>query len=265
MKPEDFTLANLEQLAKTHAPKDVIKNTVATEVFPGYRSYVAPGRWKSKDMLLKDGTPKVRFMLTSSSTPANIVKNLAFGPGPICQTERLASGVGLGNGQSMSADRKSGGSEQSMWRLITASKSKNSLTSGIISGNVSGPYRYLIPPDELDRLDAIHYGGDAFGNMSGQGNGAELWLDRQPLENAVSKEQNSPKPSSEVDFRKGVSSKRVLRVLCSTEAQRKAVLDEAKKQGVTEFNGIPVEDFVVAVGNRSMEDIYQEFVKPMGY
>jgi hypothetical protein len=265
LKPTDFTLANLQKIAADNKiPKEYL-DAQETEVFPGYRSYVVPGRWKSKKMTLPDGSPKVRFMLTSSNTPSNIVKNLANGPGPLSQTMRLQSGVGLGNGQSMDSDRTSGGAEQSMWRMVTASKGGYSLDDGMICGNVSGTYRYLIPPDELDRLDTVHYLGDAYGNMSGQGNGSPYWANRKSLEDAVTAEQDGPQGSSEVDFRKGVSSKRVLRVLCSTESERKAVLDEAKKQGVTEFNGIPVEDFVVATGSRSMEDIYQQFVKPMGY
>jgi hypothetical protein len=266
LKPSDFTVAGLKKILAAGKVPDAFLAAQESEVFPGYKSYVVPGRWKSPAMTLPDGSPKVRFMLTSSATPMNIIKNLSGkGPGPASQTQRLHLGIGLGKGASMTADRQSGGSEQSMWRLVTQSKGHGTLESSIIKGNTSNPYRYLIPPDELDRLDTVHYLGDSYGNLGGNGSGKSYWNDRKPLEEAVSSEQDSPLGSTEVDFRKGVAANRVLRVLCSTEAERKAGIAEAAKQGVTHLNGIPVEDFFVATGNRSMEDIYQQFVKPMGY
>jgi len=271
LKPDEFTVKNLKKLiADNNVPTEYL-DAQEVELFDGYKSYVVPGRWKSKDMLLPDGSPKVRFMLTSAKTPLNIVKNLSgVGPGPASQTKRLDLGIGLGNGDSMDQDRSSGGSEQSMWRMITESKSAYSLTATMVSGVVTGPYRYLIPPDEMDRLDTIHYNADSFGNMGGsQGHAAsqtlKYWTGRKKLEDAVEHEQEHPSGSAEVDFRKGVAGSRVLRVLCANEEQRRAVLDEAKAQGVTHLNGIPVEDFVIATGSRTMEDIYQQFVKPMGY
>ena len=50
-----------------------------------------------------------------------------------------------------------------------------------------------------------------------------------------------------------------------TESSRKEVIEEFKKEGFHEVNGVPVEDFVINAGNKTVKHIYDTYVKPAGF
>ena len=230
-----------------------MKETEQLEIMPGYQNYVRPGTWRKSTT--SDGKPSASFLLYACSTPNNVVNQLVNGMLGI--NERAS--VGLGQfGSSDSSDVHSGCADNTLTRMITKSAAHVSPSHG----SVSGPYQIIAPPDELDRTDAYYLHGDNYGacNPNDSHSG---WAHRVSMKKSLDKQQSSYLPNGECGFRKGIGSKRIMRVTCQSEENRQNLLEAMKKKGITEVNGVPAEDFVAV--SSSCGDIYEKYVKPAGY
>ena len=52
------------------------------------------------------------------------------------------------------------------------------------------------------------------------------------------------RPSNEIMFRQGVPKEHFTGIVCPNESWRATLLEKLKEAGITEINGVPVEDFV---------------------
>jgi hypothetical protein len=93
--------------------------------------------------------------------------------------------------------------------------------------------------------------------------GDDAWDERATIEATMDKQQSYYQAGAEMSCRRGVDRKKILRIACQSEDARSSLISRAKKAGVMQVNGVPIEDFVV-VANK-MGDVYKHYVKPLGY
>ena len=109
-------------------------------------------------------------------------------------------------------------------------------------------------PSELDRLDLFQgKSHDPFGNT---GNAA--FKERMPLES------NYTTDSAEIVFKQGINPNKILKIRTATDDLRNSTLLALKQAGITEFNGMPVEDLVVTTAG-SGASLYKSQLQPAGY
>jgi hypothetical protein len=157
-------------------------------------------------------------------------------------------------GASFSADIRTGSADSSICRVATQSGSSSSF-----SGTGSGMFQAILHPSVLDRLDCYMHLSDMFGVCSPHESSA--WKQRKTVEEQVKSVQSYFKSSNEISFRKGVHKKQIVRIRATSESYRRNLITAAQEQGMSEINGVPVEDFVVVAG--SLGDAYTKYVKPL--
>jgi hypothetical protein len=263
LAPEDFNVATLTSKVKSRKSLAPLLDSQEVEVQPGIKSFYKAGRWK--DLLPKggDGEPALKYFQTSASTPKFIVQALKES-GPLSIVSRMLIGGG-GQGASDSDDMRTGGAQFGMWRAITTNSAKSGLFQHTNSGNVGGPYKYILPPDEADRLDVAFYHYDAFGAEGKDTSMPDKWKSRLSMSETIKRRDSDPSGTgtNEIDWMSGVHASRILRIVTQSEASRVALVSEAKTQGLHEVNGVPIEDFVVV--ESSAQAVYDKYVKPLGF
>lgn len=222
------------------------------EILDGQSSFVQAGRWRS---IVKDdaGKPAVSFVLFAASTPERVANMMRSGV--IGINERNTTLQPKGNPASYESDVASGCADNPTFRLITKSGHEHGTTMG-----VSGEYKIIIAPDEVDRLDTFMADHDNYGRCTPTD---DVFTSRVSLKHQIQKQQNNFHGSAEICFRKGVSSKKFLRVVCGSETTRATLIDAMKKAGLSDVNGVPVEDFVAVQTNCGQ--VYEKYVKPAGF
>ena len=144
-------------------------------------------------------------------------------------------------GASPGADMKSGGSDGVFTRLGT--KTDMSYAMSFLGDD----YRVIISPDVLNRTDWYAHRGDSFGAARTTD---ARWQKRLGSMDFIKSEtgskysNNSFTSDNEILFRHGISTDTFVGISCQDERRRKALLDKFSAAGITEFNGVPIEDFV---------------------
>lgn len=157
-----------------------------------------------------------------------------------------------------------GGADTTTMRISTAQASNVSIS---VVGNIHREVRIIIAPELLDRLDISLATGDAFGCQRYDGYKSEYFRQRQGMSNAIKTFDgggaSTHNGNTEIQIRRGVPPNLVKRVCVTSEHNRKEVLANCEKVGITEHNKVPIEDFVVVEDNAGT--IYNKYIKPLGY
>jgi hypothetical protein len=253
-------------LAAEGFSEDDLSQVIEVEDPPGQNTAILPGRWKK--ISKSPGASQVRFITFGANTPGNIANMFVTGGG-MSNHERMLNGVSASVGSSTgatggstasSADMQTGGSSVGQTRVITKDKDTSSFASMMTGVGSGSPYSLIISPDELDRLDAYFLNGDSYGCNNPDGANSSSYNSRKPLHIGLNQGFSD---SSELCFRRGYSSKKILRVHASSAADRMALIEAFKAKGLTEVNGVPIEDFVV--NSPTVGAFYNEFLKPLGF
>ena len=223
MPPDDLVAL----LAKDGLTEAMINDVRLENVWNGYSTYID----ESLAQIARDkDVDSVWSGVGSAETIVAIVKS----GGLACTKNRLFAGY-AGDGKSMAADIKSGGADGVFTRLGV--KNKKSAEYGQCM--FSGTYRIKIDPDVLGRTDWYAYDGDKFGRTS-----PSTLATRKKLEDFIDDMKENYKTGNEIIFRNGIRTDEFIGIVCDTEADRKVLIDAFHQAGVTEVNGISVEQFV---------------------
>ena len=260
LKEKDFTIPKLKALlASSGWDETRLAKLEEQEVFPGYSAWVEPGRWKKMGVAFVTEAPwDINGLVGCLKT------NLAG------VHERSLIGVGGQGGQSTGKDLETGSGDGILCE-VTPKKVLSKLTSlDAINHWTHMNALLLYAPDVTDRHDSYLLQGDCYGACRPTGaSHSSDWVHRKTIEAEVTQlasvdSYNNPKYSKhEINFRKGLSSEKLIRVLVENEPLRQQVIVAAKKAGVHQINHVPIEDFVVVA--ESGTDIYTKYVQPLGY
>jgi hypothetical protein len=229
------TSENLRAILKKNGYTDAELNSIRLEKvgFNGRVVPVLPGR--SKKILAAN--PKMKYVRHGFGSVDKVVKHLLSGS--IAVGDRLQLGIPTSGTTSGSADINTGGADY----LFT----KPGLEDN--KDFAWGEIQMVVDPSELDRLDVFTHSGDNYGKTSGT-----PFDNRQPLESS------STQGKTEMMFRHGFSPNKVIKIRTQSATARNQVIAGLKAAGVTDFNGMPVEDLVV-----HSDDFYTDHLKPAGY
>lgn len=260
LDPSDLDATMLRKKLKGVLTKDQIASIRQVQGTVGRGSPIVPGLWKTLGGGVPD-KPVVRFLFwtVSRDSPAKIYQTAAIGT-----HERLRAGLGAGVGTSEPKDMRTGGADATTVRIATVGSSGVGV-SGI--GSVSREIKMIIAPEILDRLDINISPGDSYGCTNPHYGGSEsgYYNGRNGLSADVKAFDtgNDHTGSTEVCIRRGVPPNMIKRICADNESDRKKVLDHCRVAGVKEWNGCPIEDFVVVENNQGT--IYNKYLKPLGY
>lgn len=235
------TVAGLQKALGAHAEE--AGKIEEQEVFKGYHSHVLPGRWKK----IAKKTPLFVFNgIGSTESALSVLKS-----GLMSIHERNMAGLPQFGG-SYSSDVGTGSGDGILCRVVP----KSGFSKSLASHSFGGKFQAIIHPEVLDRLDTYMYNKDTFGKCKGS-----EWNDRVSVEHRVSVLKSSYTPYNEISFRRGLHKQKILRFTTSDPDWRKQLITQAREQGITEVNGVPLDDFVVVATKAG--DIYEKYVKPM--
>jgi len=245
----------LRAALKGKLKKGEIDKLVQIKVGDNHAAVAIPGRWKTMGGGTEDD-PVARFLMWEVSKASNLV-NMFKGSGLSSINERAMQGLPK-FGSSVQSDIETGCADNMTMRIATRGADHKGAKGGY------GVLRLIVAPDELDRTDIMFHSGDKYGCVNpNHGSYGGAYKNRKTLDSALKSLDKSGSLSDEIVVRKVVPKEKILRVGTDTETQRKDVIAEFLKAGITEVNGVPVEDFVVVT--KSVKDVYEKYVKPAGY
>lgn len=190
----------------------------------------------------------LRSIALGVNTPAKVAQQLLSGSIGIIQ--RLSTGI-TGAGTSALSDQVSGGADY----VYTRIDKKDAGQSGWPSGY--GPIQMCYDLSELDRLDIYQHMSDQYGVCDPTTFGG-AYKNRQSLESNCGN-------AFEACFKRGVSARKLLKVVCDSEGMRQEVIAACKKLGITKMNGMSIEDLVITRGTGGTNAFYNYHLKPAGY
>ena len=101
-------------------------------------------------------------------------------------------------------------------------------------------YRLIIDEAELGRTDWYAYTGDNFGTTQ-----PSTFHSRQGSEEFVrGQKEGYYQSGNEIMFRQGIPATSIQKIRCPGERERSRLLQAFRNAGITEVNGVPIEDFV---------------------
>lgn len=196
------------------------------EVFDGYTTYVNEG---IEETYRKAG---LRYVWTGVTDAEDVVK-IVNSSGLSSNNNRFIQGMKRA-GASPVRDFETGGSDNVFTRIGVEG------TSARFSDSYRGSYyRILIDPKEMERTDWYAYATDSFGTVEE----SEMVARKSPVE-FIKEMKKHYGSGNEIMFRKGISRNSFTGISCETDRLRATLLQEFKKAGITEVNGIPIETFV---------------------
>jgi hypothetical protein len=244
----DRTLVGLKEKLKKLGIKDEdLENIEEQEVLPGYSTPVLKGRWK------KVAKGQLKFLENGISDTSAALSVLETGLLGI--HERNLHGIPK-NGVSYHEDINTGSGDG----ILTQPVAEAGLNYGITSQAWHKMYQAILVPDVMDRLDVYSHPSDHFGACK---KGDHRWDNRSSVDTQYNGLAGSHKTGMETSFRRGVQVEKIARITCQTAHARTELIKAAKKRGLQEVNGVPIDDFIVV--EDSMKDIYEKYVKPLGY
>jgi hypothetical protein len=247
LQDSDRTVAKLKQiLLGLGVGDDDIAKVEDVEVGTGYSSTVQRGRHKQGKL------SKLKFFSQGRHDDDTLIDVLQHGCLSIF--ERAFSGRPTHSGISASADISGGGGDATPASICTESHVKGSKQLP----TSYGPIHFIISPEEADRLDLYAWPGDTYMKVDDS-----HVKSMKSVEDVVDQVDKSGGPGlSEACFRKMVPPEKILRVAVS-DGSRAQRIRACKKAGISEVNGVPIDDFIVEC--KSIGEMYEKYVKPLGF
>ena len=214
-------------LGKLSIGKADLANMKMENVFDGYSTLVDEGIHKEYE---KRGARFLFAGVKNTKDVAAIIKS----KGLMSTNKRIHQGF-TGNGQSMSSDINTGGSDSVFVRLST--KSAQGVRYDDSFGG--GQYRIKIDVKEMDRTDWYAYENDRFGTVR-----KEEFNFRNPVNEFVRGLQSSYQHNNEMMFRNGIRRERFIGISCENQTLKDDLIRTLRNEGVTEINGIKAIDFI---------------------
>lgn len=201
------------------------------KVYDGYATYYDP---ELAQTMKKAGADYVWAGMNRNTSVVRAIKS----GGMKSTNRRMLDGIKM-TGASPEADMRRGGADSVFTRLGVKSKTGpkyNDCYKG-------GPYRMLIDSSELGRTDWYAYDSDQFGITDPSVMGR-----RDTPIDFVKNMVNNYHVGNEIMFRHGIPSSSFIGVRCQTQTDLDNLLQLFAREGITEVNGIPVNQFA-KVGN----------------
>ena len=197
------------------------------KIAEGYATYYDP------QMVVDMQKAGAEYLWAGMKKPSSVVRAIKTG-GMKSTNTRCFEGVKM-TGASPGPDMKSGGADSVFTRLGV----KNSHGAKFNNSFKGGPYRMIIDSRELGRTDWYAYTGDEFGTTR-----PNMMQGRLPATEFAKAMNKSYQSGNEVMFRHMIPSTSFTGVMCETKAERDALLQAFRAEGITEVNGIPIDKFV---------------------
>ena len=196
------------------------------EVFPGYTTYVEPGKHKE---YLRHGEGLRAVHELHSGDARSIARVLQTGL--MCSSERYTRGV-MRNGMSTEEDFQTGGADSVFTRIQTPEQQRH----GVYRAKV------ILKPEVFDRTDWYTYEGDHFGSTED----SEFASRAEPDEIFRKVAEGTHfVGTNEQMFRTGIGPRYVESIVVYSYDRDKIIAD-LKARGITEFDGKPIEDIIIA-------------------
>ena len=103
-----------------------------------------------------------------------------------------------------------------------------------------GTYRILIDPEEMSRTDWYAYQDDSFGTVKD----SRTFYGRPSPTDFIEQNARRYERDNEIMFRNGIKSDSFIGISCQTDSDRNTLLQAYKNAGVTQINGVDIEDFI---------------------
>lgn len=247
LSDSERTVGKMREKLKAKGYSDAELDSIRMEtVALGYSAPVLPGRWKK----LKEKYPVSHVGISGRGNVDAIVDQICGAT--IGITQRLLQGVEITGSNSTSADgdQKTGGGDYVYGNAVFENGEHTPSWGG-------GEVVMVFDPSELDRLDTFMHSGDHWGccNPSNPSWGSS-YKNRSTLESGL-------KYHAEIMFRRGINSRKLLKVRVEDKTVAEAIIAKLKKQGVTTINGMKPEELVVVKGSNST--FHSTYLKPAGY
>lgn len=241
--------------------KEKLASVREVDGLESHLTHVLPGLWKEAK---KNGEVIAKFCVHGTGDPSAVPPVLKAGlAGAVMRGTLGTTKAGAVN----STDWATGGADTTGIRCINRSFLGQPLGSlGGVGGGAG--INFILSPDVLDRLDAVLHKSDSYQvTHPGGGSGHEkAWTGRQSMVKRLEwLDEHGGGNGHEIILMRGVTPKKIIRVVCVNESNRASVLSACAMEGVTEHNGIPISDFVVVESSLNSKSIYDKYVKPAGF
>lgn len=223
-------------LKKSGIDLNRVNGMTLKEVFPGYSTYVDEAALAEYQ---NAGLTHIWAGVGNSDSVVAICKSDGFA----ATNYRITSGMKR-CGASPDTDMCTGGSDGVFTRIgVNANRDYSDSYLG-------GRYRVIIDPKEMTRTDWWAHKGDEYGVAKPD---SCVFSTRLSGIDFVKSQNGHFNSSNEIIFRHGISTDKFIGISCENEAYRRELLTKFKSEGITEFNGIPIDKFVT-VTTKVQED-----------
>ncbi|MGC9599158.1 MAG: hypothetical protein ABSE18_02115 [Minisyncoccia bacterium] len=208
------------------APESIEKRLDKKEIFPGYSTFVEPGKYREYQKI----TPFAIYHHTYE--PKDVSQMIKEG-GLLSTKERLRRKLTT-KGLSSDIDLQTGAAEFAFTRIVTPeglANSKTKVDPGVVS--------LVFEPDIVDRLDWYSFNEDRHGGAD-----PTTFRGRVSPEELFETQKKSWNYGNEQMFKIGIPIEKVKKIVCGTEEALVQLMVELQKSGIKEINGKPVEEMV---------------------
>lgn len=219
-----------------------VRNMKLQEVFPGYSTYIDDAAGLE---YRKAGATHIWAGVDGEDSVVAICRS----DGLTATNYRITGGMKK-CGASPGADMQSGGADNVFVRLGTT-KNQDRYRNSYLGDE----YRIIIDPEELSRTDWYAHEYDRYGAANPTD---WRWQERPSSPQFVKDMKKSYNGSNEIMFRHGISTEKFVGISCETQSARTRLLNAFHAQGITEVNGVPLEQFIQVtkeIGEDSMRGI----------
>lgn len=224
----------IEDGAEAYVPVDKL---VRQEVFPGYSTIVEPG--KHEEYERRHGEFALIHQVSSDAVLPKLLRN-----GLMATHERFRRGV-KAVGMSSEADLGTGGADSVFVRTVT----EKSLKDGKDDESTYDNTVLVLKPELMDRTDWYAYAGDQYGTTDPSTFDTRLTPDG--LLERLGEQGWGWMTSNEQMFRTGIPVEAIAGVSVGSPEHRERLITSLHVSGITEVNGVLVEDFVQIAGRLS--------------
>lgn len=218
-----------------------VSNMKLKEIFPGYSTYVDDAAAME---YRKAGATHIWAGVDGEQSVVAICRS----DGLTATNYRITGGMKK-CGASPGADMKSGGADNVFVRLGV----KNNNRYG--DSYLGDEYRIIIDQKELTRTDWYAHEYDRYGISRPDD---WKWLERPSSTQFIKDMKKNYQCGNEIMFRHGISTDSFVGISCQTESNRTRLLNAFHDAGITEMNGVRLEDFIQVtkeIGEDSMRGI----------
>lgn len=199
------------------------------EVSEGYFTLIDNGM---EDVAKAKG---VAYVWSGVGTNATGIANILESGEMLCSTQRLKRGI-FGSGASVSSDIRSGGAENVFTRIAMKGQIGKQSYGSSFAGDGA---RFVFDKKVLCRTDWYAFTGDEFGTTV-----PSTFDSRLGAASHFDELNNYYHSSNECMFRKSLSLKDLTGINCDTDSLRSDLIDELRRRGIREINGVKIEDFI---------------------